>query len=156
MKKLKEILITNLAVIMIIFSSCDNSEPIDDNKENTIDTPTALRCFPQSEQTDYTIYKLCSDGTRIGDVMPYYDELSQKFYIYYLKDVWVNSQKHPWYKLSTDDFSSFLDNGTEVLSSNVDNCAQDNAIGSGSVIKKDGIYYSFYTGHNPNYPGACT
>ncbi|CAF1206278.1 unnamed protein product [Didymodactylos carnosus] len=42
----------------------------------------------------------------------------------------------------------------KLLSSSSDECSQDYAIETGSIIKKDGKYYAFYTGHNPNFPSS--
>ncbi len=128
----------------------DNTDPDPDAK--------ALKCNAQFEQTDYTIYRITDDGIRVGDVMPYFDEQSGTFYIYYLRDVWNDAthQRHPWYAFTTEDFSSF-DNvaAGEIIASSNQGCEQDYAIGTGSVIKKDDVYYGFYTGHNPNYPSSC-
>jgi beta-fructofuranosidase len=41
----------------------------------------------------------------------------------------------------------------EVLSSNSATCAQDFAVGTGSVVQRNGTYYFFYTGNNGN---SCT
>lgn len=117
-----------------------------------------LVCNAQAEQTDYEFYKMNSDGTRIGDVMPYYDNSSGKFYIYYLKDVWNDAthQRHPWYGFTTSNFYSYSEiSAGEVLASSSDGCDQDFAIGTGSVIKRNNQYYAFYTGHNPNFPSSC-
>ncbi|WP_310594054.1 glycoside hydrolase family 32 protein [Flavobacterium sp.] len=126
-------------------------------KPNPEPTVKNLQCTPQIEQSDYSIYKLGSDAKRIGDLMPIYDAASNKFYLYYLKDVWDDNsnQRHPWYALSTTDFSSYKEISSEIVSSSSDRCDQDFAIGSGSVIVKDNKYYAFYTAHNPNFPSSC-
>lgn len=130
------------------------SDPDDDDPDSTFEN---LQCTPQIEQSDYSIYKIGSDGIRIGDVMPIYDDASNKFYIYYLKDIWNDNsnQRHPWYTLTTTDFSSYEEISTEIVSSSSEGCDQDFAIGSGSVFVKDNTYYGFYTGHNPNFPSSC-
>ena len=89
--------------------------------------------------------------------MPIYDDASNKFYLYYLKDIWNDNsnQRHPWYTLSTTDFSSYNEIPTEIISSSSAGCDQDFAIGSGSVFVKNNTYYGFYTGHNPNFPSNC-
>ncbi len=130
------------------------SDPDDDDPDSMFEN---LQCTPQIEQSDYSIYKIGSDGIRIGDLMPIYDDASNKFYLYYLKDIWNDNsnQRHPWYTLSTTDFSSYDEISTEIISSSSEGCDQDFAIGSGSVFVKDNTYYGFYTGHNPNFPSSC-
>jgi hypothetical protein len=51
-------------------------------------TASTLNCDVRAEQTDYSIYRMVSDGIHIGDVMPYYDPTISSFYVYYLKDIW--------------------------------------------------------------------
>jgi beta-fructofuranosidase len=94
---------------------------------------------------------------RVGDVMPFYDASSSKFYIFYLRDIWsdATNQRHPWNALTTTNLNSYTEVG-EKLSCSADPCKQDFAIGTGSVIKNGSTYYAFYTGHNPNAPGACS
>jgi hypothetical protein len=99
------------------------------------------------------LFSFDTQAQRVGDVMPYYDATSSKFYIYYLKDIWndATNQRHPWSALTTTDFNVYTDIG-EKLSCSTDPCKQDFAIGTGSVIKEGSVYYAFYTGHNPNFP----
>jgi beta-fructofuranosidase len=121
-------------------------------------TASALSCNAQTEQTDYSIYRMTSDGIRIGDVMPYYDTASSTFLVYYLKDIWndATNKRHPWYGFKTADFYSYSElSAGEILSCNTNTCAQNFALGTGNVIKSGSNYYAFYTGHNPNYPSSC-
>ncbi|CAF0808831.1 unnamed protein product [Didymodactylos carnosus] len=119
-------------------------------------TRRSLKCDTRPEQQDYRIYKVDNDGTRLGDVMPYYDLESDIFYIYYLKDIWIDStnQRHPWHGFKTNNFLTYqqLD---EIISCSAYACDQDFAVGSGSILKRGQVYYAFYTGHNPNYPSSC-
>jgi beta-fructofuranosidase len=55
---------------------------------------------------------------------------------------------HPWYKTTTTDFGTFVGNSEAIPTGAATD--QDGALGTGSVFKKDGIYYGFYTGHNGN------
>ncbi|HLR32552.1 MAG TPA: glycoside hydrolase family 32 protein [Fodinibius sp.] len=119
--------------------------------------PEILQCEIQTEETDYVFYKRNADA-RIGDVMPLYNSKSGKFYIYYLKDIWNDAthERHPWYGYTTTNFYDYSQiSAGEIIGSNPDPCAQDYAIGTGSIIKKGSTYYAFYTGHNPNYPSDC-
>lgn len=121
-------------------------------------TTSSLSCDAQTEQTDYSIYRMVSDGSRIGDVMPYYDATSNSFYVYYLKDIWndATNKRHPWHGFKTTDFYSYSElSAGEILSCNTNSCAQDFALGTGNIIKNGSNYYAFYTGHNPNYPSSC-
>jgi beta-fructofuranosidase len=160
--KIKFFISVLLLTLFIGGSSCQSN----DDSLNTIQDPVLpnpdpkfenLQCTPQIEQSDYSIYKIGSNGIRIGDLMPIYDKASNKFYLYYLKDIWNDNsnQRHPWYTLTTTDFSSYNEISTEIISSSSKGCDQDFAIGSGSVFVKDNTYYGFYTGHNPNFPSSC-
>lgn len=151
-----------LLSLFIGVSSCQsNDDTIDTIKDPDLPDSNPvfqnLQCSTQIEQSDYSIYKITSNGTRIGDLMPIYDDASNKFYLYYLKDIWNDNsnQRHPWYTLSTTDFSSYNEIPTEIISSSSAGCDQDFAIGSGSVFVKNNTYYGFYTGHNPNVLSSC-
>ncbi len=155
-----------LLSLFIGVSSCQsNDEFVDTIPDPVLPNPDPdpdpvyqnLQCTPQIEQSDYSIYKIGSNGRRIGDLMPIYDDASNTFYLYYLKDIWNDNsnQRHPWYTLSTTDFASYNDISTEIISSSSNGCDQDFAIGSGSVFVKDNTYYAFYTGHNPNSTSSC-
>lgn len=127
-------------------------------KQSLITSSTGLICTAQPEQTNYQIYRMCGDGTHIGDVMPYFDSAANNFKVFYLKDIWndATSQHHPWYGFQSTDFSSYSEmTGGELLSSSPNGCDQDYSVGTGSVIKKGLTYYEFYSGHNPNYPSSC-
>lgn len=118
----------------------------------------SLNCTSQAEQIDYSIYRMVSDGSRIGDVMPYYDTASNSFYVYYLKDIWndATNKRHPWYGFRTTDFYSYSElSAGEILSCSSNSCTQNFALGTGNIIKGGNTYYAFYTGHNPNYPSSC-
>ncbi|WP_207424774.1 glycoside hydrolase family 32 protein [Desertivirga brevis] len=113
---------------------------------------SALTCTQQTEQTDYSIYKMTSDGYRVGDVAPYYDEATGKFVIYYLKDIWddATNNRHPMYAFTTNNFHTYTATG-QIIGSSSATCAQDNAVGAGSVVKSGSTYYFFYSGRNNNY-----
>ncbi len=108
-------------------------------------------CATPAERSDYSIYKLSGDGSGVGDINYIYDSVANQFTLYYLKDVWNDTinTRHPWYAFRTTDFVNYTET-SEIIGAAAGTCAQDFAIGAGSVIKKDGKYYAFYTGHNPN------
>ena len=79
----------------------------------------------------------------VGDCMPYYED--GVYYIYYLKEG-GDSYRHSIFLATTTDFLTYEDYNDPILVSS-DGPAQDEWIGTGSVVKVDGIYYLFYTGH---------
>ena len=79
----------------------------------------------------------------VGDCMPYYED--GVYYIYYLKEG-GDSYRHSIFLVTTRDFISYEDYNDPILVSS-DGPAQDEWIGTGSVVKVDDIYYLFYTGH---------
>ena len=79
----------------------------------------------------------------VGDCMPYYED--GVYYIYYLKEG-GDSYRHSIYLATTTDLLTYTDHDEPILVS-ADSPAQDEWIGTGSVVKIDGSYYLFYTGH---------
>lgn len=109
---------------------------------------SALRT-PGSQESAYE-YKLFFlpglDGAEqpyVGDTMPYYED--GVYYIYYLKDA-GDSYNHSIYLATTTDFVHYEEQDTSVLEASRSG-GQDSWIGTGSVVKVDGKYYFFYTGH---------
>ena len=102
----------------------------------------------QESAYEYTSYFLPGvDGTKqpyVGDPMPYYED--GVYYIYYLKDG-GDSYNHSIYLATTTDFVTYTEIDEPVLESSRSG-GQDAWIGTGSVVKVDGTYYLFYTGHN--------
>ena len=79
----------------------------------------------------------------VGDTMPYYED--GVYYIYYLKEA-GDSYNHSAYLATTTDFVTYTEYDDPVLEANHSG-GQDSWIGTGSVVKVDGKYYFFYTGH---------
>ena len=75
----------------------------------------------------------------VGDCMPYYED--GVYYIYYLKEG-GDSYRHSIFLVTTRDFISYEDYNDPILVSS-DGQAQDEWIGTGSVVKVDDIYYLF-------------
>lgn len=93
------------------------------------------------------------DGTKqpyVGDPMPYYED--GVYYIYYLKDG-GDSFNHSIYLATTTDFVTYTEYDAPVLEASRSG-GQDSWTGTGSVVKVEGKYYLFYTGHNSS--GAMT
>lgn len=147
-----------LAVICFGLQSCKSEKDSVSTVVEIKPPGNSYQCVAPLEQSDYKVYPLTNDAVRIGDVMPYFDEVTGQFNVYFLKDIWYDAthQRHPWYGLRTSDFYTYAAiSAGEVLSSSNNPCSQDYAIGTGGIIKKGGTYYAFYTGHNPNYPSNC-
>nr|WP_320037675.1 glycoside hydrolase family 32 protein [uncultured Bacteroides sp.] len=83
----------------------------------------------------------------VGDPMPFYE--NGKFHVFYLLDARNGAATfHPWAKTTTSDFMTYEDNG-EVIPCGADG-SQEDALGTGSVIKAGDTYYAYYTAHNAN------
>jgi beta-fructofuranosidase len=95
-------------------------------------------------QENMTLYPRQTNGN-IGDVMPFYQD--GVWHFFYLHDSAPNPGFHPWYRMSTVDFTQFIDHG-EVIPVVHDLTSQELALGTGSVIEKDGTHFAFYTAHN--------
>lgn len=74
--------------------------------------------------------------------MPFYED--GIYYIYYLKEK-GDSRNHSIYLATTTDFVTYTEYDEVVLESTPG--AQDDWIGTGSVVNVEGTYYLFYTGH---------
>ena len=85
-----------------------------------------------------------------GDPMPFYDDHSSTFRVYYLQEYRPNELYtfHPVYALETNDLVHYAELG-EVLPHGTTGDT-DAAIGAGSVIRNhiDNTYYFFYTGNS--------
>ncbi len=92
----------------------------------------------------YTLFHKPADGW-VGDPMPFYE--NGKFHVFYLQDARDGAATfHPWHAATTSNFVTYADNGLMIPCGTAD--SPEKALGTGSVIKKDGVYYAFYTGHN--------
>jgi len=100
--------------------------------------------YEEINQDDMTIFTKQESGN-IGDVMPFYHE--DTWHFFYLHDSPPKPGFHPWYRLSTTDFTTYQDH-EEVIPVVHDLESQELALGTGSVIEKDGVFYAFYTAHN--------
>ena len=118
------------------------SYPSDDKDFSSLRTPGS-----QEAAYEYRTFFLPGmDGTDqpyVGDTMPYYED--GVYYIYYLKDA-GDSYNHSVYLATTTDFVHYEEQDGPVLEASRSG-GQDSWIGTGSVVKVDGKYYFFYTGH---------
>ena len=117
-------------------------EPGNDKDFSKLRTPGS-----QEEAYEYAAFFLPAvDGTSqpyVGDTMPYYED--GVYYIYYLKEA-GDSYNHSVYLATTTDFLSYTEYDEPILEASRSG-GQDSWIGTGSVVKVDGKYYFFYTGH---------
>lgn len=117
-------------------------EPGDDKDFSRLRTPGS-----QEDAYEYSLFFLPeADGTSqpyVGDTMPYYED--GVYYIYYLKEA-GDSYNHSAYLVTTTDFLSYTEYDKPVIEASRSG-GQDSWIGTGSVVKVDGKYYFFYTGH---------
>ena len=101
----------------------------------------------QEEAYSYDFFFLPeTDGSSqpfVGDTMPFYED--GVYYIYYLKEA-GDSYNHSAYLVTTTDFLTYTEYHEPVLEASRSG-GQDSWIGTGSVVKVDGKYYFFYTGH---------
>jgi beta-fructofuranosidase len=126
--------VTNLlfkttAIMTVILSSC---------------APNQSSSYDVINQDNMHVFPRQANGN-IGDVMPFYHEGVWNFF--YLHDTAPNPGFHPWYRMSTVNFTEFIDHG-EVIPVVHDLTSQELALGTGSVIEKDGTFFAFYTAHN--------
>ena len=104
---------------------------------------------PGSQETAYeyaAFFQPEIDGVSqpyVGDTMPYYED--GVYYIYYLKEA-GDSYNHSVYLATTTDFVTYTEYDESILEASHSG-GQDSWIGTGSVVKVDGKYYFFYTGH---------
>lgn len=84
-----------------------------------------------------------------GDIMPFFD--NGKFNIFFLHDATVKPAGkgfHDIHSFESTDFASHEYKGRMIPYGEPND--PDFAVGTGSVIKANGIYYFYYTGHNGN------
>ena len=88
-----------------------------------------------------------ADFALVGDTMPFFDE--GKMNIFYLADQRDGrTGYHPFALYTTEDYTTYEDMGI-VIPYGENGQAQDNALGTGCVIKdQNGLYHAFFTGHN--------
>ena len=84
-----------------------------------------------------------------ADFIPFYE--NGRYHLFYLLD-WRDKAGHgegtPWYQLSSTDLVHFTEHGSMLARGT--QSEQDLYVFTGSVIKAQGIYHIFYTGHNPH------
>jgi beta-fructofuranosidase len=136
---------TLLALNLIMGCKSGQDTPKPQEPINEVDMST--NCLTGQEKGYKTFYQ--PQQGYVGDPMPYYNTTDQKFYLFYLYE---NANRHPIFLTRTSDYGTF-EGFTQILPSGMQG-SQDEWIGTGSFIKKNNLYYNFYTGHNGNLTPA--
>lgn len=145
---MKNLMISSLilsAFATLTLTSCSDDDPVitDRNLEGT-DT-----FFTSSDAQKQDIYYKPYVGY-VGDPMPFYDPVQKDFKVLYLQDYRPNQAVtyHPIWGVSTSDAASYTSLGELIPCGTASEL--DAALGTGSTIYHDGLYYTFYTAHSPN------
>lgn len=131
------------AVALTSLTACSNDEPVltqrDWDADNTF--------FASSDLQKQDIYYKPAVGY-VGDPMPFYDPVAKEFKILYLQDYRPNQPYtyHPIWCVTTKDAASYTSMGELVPCGTASEI--DAALGTGSTIYHDGVYYTFYTAHS--------
>lgn len=132
---------------MVLYAAWDRDDADDvTNPGNDLDFSTLTT--PESQEAAYRYQAFFlpaldeAGQPYVGDTMPFYED--GVYYIYYLKEQ-GDSRNHSIYLTTTTDFVNYTEHDEVLLASTPG--AQDDWIGTGSVVKVDGTYYLFYTGH---------
>ena len=129
-------------------AACNDQEYICNDPEADLNAP-AYHDVNDLYQT-YSLFWKPIDGW-VGDPMPFYE--NDRYFVMYLHDARDGGETfHPFAMASTTDFTSFTNHGI-VVPCGEDN-SQEDALGTGSTIKVEDIYYTYYTGHNSNLSPA--
>ncbi len=107
--------------------------------------------FSSTDEPAFMTYYTPAIG-RVGDPMPFYDQKAGEFKVLYLQEYENNAtyNYHPFWGVSTRDGATYASLG-EVLPTGTSALEQDAALGTGCCVynEQDGLYYIYYTGHNP-------
>ncbi len=136
--KFNPIIISALALLSC--SACEKKD-IPDDKSN-IDITLNKRELADGEAAYSTFFKPM--GGETGDPMPFYNEADKSFYVYYLLEA-HQGQRGGIYLTKTNDFANFSTVAQPAILVGEAN-TRDQAIGTGSCVKKDSQYHFFYTG----------
>ena len=133
------------ATLLTTLPACSDEEPILTNR-NLEGTDTY---FATSDTQSQNIYYKPAVGY-VGDPMPFFDPVAGDFKIMYLQDYRPNQAVtyHPIWCVSTSDAANYTSLGELIPCGSASEL--DAALGTGSTIYHDGMYYTFYTAHSPN------
>lgn len=134
-----------LAATALSLAACSDDDPILTDR-NLSDSEVFL---DTAEGMSQRIYYKPYVGY-VGDPMPFYDPAANDFKIMYLQDFRPNQALtyHPIWGVSTRDAASYESLGELIPCGSATEL--DAALGTGSTIYHEGVYYTFYTAHSPN------
>lgn len=129
-----------------VFAACSDDDFTSNDPDADFNAP-AYHDVNDRYQT-YTAFWKPADGW-VGDPMPMYDNC--QFNVFFLHDARDGAATfHPIALASTSDFVNY-DYAGIVIPCGEDN-SQEDALGTGCIMKSGSTYYAFYTGHNQNLP----
>jgi len=130
-------------------TACSNDDITGDPDRNWANTTDS---FVPTDEKGFSTFYTPAIG-RVGDPMPFYDPRTGAFKVLYLQEFTNNLsyRYHPIWAVATADGCNYESLG-EVLPVGTNDYQQDAALGTGCCYynDKDGLYYLYYTGHNPN------
>jgi beta-fructofuranosidase len=134
------LIITTLCTLFSC-NSCKTSEQENQQLSN-IDMSLDHR-EPINEESAYTIFYKPANG-ETGDPMSFYSEADKTFYVFYLLEIHSGYSRGGIYLTKTKDFANFEPMQSSILVG--EQGSRDEAIGTGTCVKKDNSYHFFYTG----------
>lgn len=146
MKINSKYIFVTFAFIATTITACSDNDYTSNDPDADFNAP-AYHDVNDRYQT-YKAFWKPNDGW-VGDPMPMYD--NGKFNIFFLHDARDGANTfHPIALASTNDFINY-DYAGIVIPCGKDN-SQEDALGTGCILKSKNTYYAFYTGHNENLP----
>ena len=131
-----------LTLTMGVSVSCRDHDYTSNDPNTNLDAP-AYYDVQDLHQTYRTYWKPAKGW--VGDPMPYCE--NGEFHLMYLFDARDGAATfHPWAMASTTDLVTYSDQGEIISCGEVG--SQENALGTGSIIKVADTYYAYYTAHN--------
>ena len=149
MKRILFTITLSASIVCLALGCSDNDFSAVDRLPENFDTGTVYFNIGESTKTD--LYYKPRVGY-VGDPMPFYDSKENDFKILYLQDMRNGNSViyHPVYELKTKDAASYHGLGEAIACGGAQE--DDPALGTGSTVEKDGVYYTFYTGHKTGSP----
>ncbi|MGM9859581.1 MAG: glycoside hydrolase domain-containing protein [Muribaculaceae bacterium] len=134
-----------MAAVTIGATACSDEEPVITDRN----LPGTTNYYDFADEQKADIYYKPYVGY-VGDPMPFYDPVDNNFKVMYLQDFRPNQAYtyHPIWCVETDDCASYTSLGELVPCGSEKEL--DAALGTGSTIYNDGVYYTFYTAHSPS------
>lgn len=130
-------------------TACTDNDIVGDPEKDWAGTTER---FIPTDETGFSTYYTPAIG-RVGDPMPFYDQKVGAFRVFYLQEYAKNRpyRFHPIWAVQTTDGCNYESLG-ELIPVGSNDYQQDAALGTGCCYynMKDGLYYIYYTGHNPN------